>query len=123
MGKVTAIGAKNLQTEHGEVNTPFLTRLSKFTYFRTNPCMELAELFEKAVAESKSLSEKPSNETLLQLYSLYKQATEGDNTSDPPANPFDFVSRAKYDAWSGQSGKTKAQAMEEYVSLVNKLKS
>ncbi len=85
--------------------------------------MELTELFEKAVAESKSLSEKPSNETLLQLYSLYKQATEGDNSSDPPANPFDFVSRAKYDAWSGQSGKTKEQAMQEYVSLVNKLRS
>jgi diazepam-binding inhibitor (GABA receptor modulating acyl-CoA-binding protein) len=84
--------------------------------------MELSELFEKAVSDSKSLSEKPSNETLLQLYSLYKQATEGDNTSDPPSNPFDFVAKAKYEAWSGQSGKTKEQAMQDYVSLVNKLK-
>ncbi|HEX5668341.1 MAG TPA: acyl-CoA-binding protein [Chitinophagaceae bacterium] len=85
--------------------------------------MELVELFEKAVADSKSLSEKPSNETLLQLYSLYKQATEGDNTSDPPSNPFDFVAKAKYEAWSDQSGKSKDQAMKEYVDLVNKLKS
>jgi diazepam-binding inhibitor (GABA receptor modulating acyl-CoA-binding protein) len=84
--------------------------------------MELTETFEKAVTDSKSLSEKPSNDTLLQLYSLYKQATEGDNTSEPPSNPFDFVSKAKYEAWLGQSGKTKDQAMQEYVNLVNKLK-
>lgn len=84
--------------------------------------MELIEEFEKAVADSKALSSKPSNETLLQLYSLYKQATEGDNVSDPPGNPFDFVAKAKYEAWSGQSGKTKDQAMQEYISLVSKLK-
>ena len=57
--------------------------------------MELKELFDKAVSESKELSSKPSNETLLQLYSLYKQSTEGDNHSDPPANPFDFVAKAR----------------------------
>ncbi|MCR6719526.1 MAG: acyl-CoA-binding protein [Chitinophagaceae bacterium] len=50
--------------------------------------MELKELFEQAVANSKMLSEKPSNEVLLQLYSLYKQATEGDVNTDPPSNPF-----------------------------------
>jgi acyl-CoA-binding protein len=84
--------------------------------------MELLETFEKAVADSKSLQEKPSNETLLQLYSLYKQATEGDNASEGPSNPFDFVGRAKYDAWMAQQGKSKEQAMNEYVSLVSKLK-
>lgn len=84
--------------------------------------MELMEQFEQAVAESKSLSSKPSNDTLLQLYSLYKQATEGDNLADPPANPFDFVAKAKYDAWTGQSGKTKDLAMQDYISLVSKLK-
>ena len=31
--------------------------------------MELQELFDQAAAESKRLAEKPSNETLLQLYS------------------------------------------------------
>jgi acyl-CoA-binding protein len=90
--------------------------------FAQTRVMELSELFEKAVSDSKSLSEKPSNETLLQLYSLYKQATEGDNTSDPPSNPFDFVAKAKFEAWTGQAGKTKEQAMQDYVSLVNKLK-
>lgn len=84
--------------------------------------MDLKEIFEKAVAESKNLSERPSNETLLQLYSLYKQATEGDNNDAPPANPFDFVARAKYDAWSALKGKTKEMAMQEYADLINKLK-
>jgi len=60
--------------------------------------MELQQQFEAAVANSKTLSEKPDNETLLQLYSLYKQATEGDCSSDQaPANPFDFVAKFKYD--------------------------
>ena len=85
--------------------------------------MELQQLFEQAVANSKSLSEKPSNEVLLQLYSLYKQATAGDATEDnAPANPFDFVNKAKYNAWTELKGKTKDDAMKEYVSLVEKLK-
>lgn len=83
--------------------------------------MELQQSFEKAAADSKNLKEKPSNETLLQLYSLYKQATEGDINGDPPANAFDFVARAKFEAWSGLKGKTKEAAMQEYVALVNKL--
>ena len=82
--------------------------------------MELKEQFEKAVTESKSLSEKPSNEVLLQLYSLYKQSTEGDVSGEAPSNPFDFVSKAKYDAWSSLKGKPSAEAMQPYVDLVNK---
>ena len=85
--------------------------------------MELQELFEKAAADSKSLSEKPSNETLLQLYSLYKQGSQGDVNVDPPSNPFDFVAKAKYDAWTSLKGKSKDDAMKEYVELVTKLKS
>ena len=82
----------------------------------------IKELFEQAVADSRNLTERPSNESLLALYGLYKQATEGDNTLDPPANPFDFVSKAKYEAWMNLKGKTMEDAMQEYVSLVNKLK-
>ncbi len=85
--------------------------------------MELKVLFDEAVSESKSLSDKPSNDTLLVLYSLYKQATEGDNTAEPPANPFDFVSKAKYEAWMNLKGKTKEQAMKEYIDLIGKLKN
>lgn len=85
--------------------------------------MELKEQFEQAVAESKNLAERPSNDVLLQLYSLYKQATEGDVNVEPPANAFDFVAKAKYDAWTSLKGKTKDDAMKEYVGLVDKLKS
>jgi len=85
--------------------------------------MNLQEQFEQAVAESKELNEKPSNDTLLQLYSLYKQSTEGDINTDPPSNPFDFVARAKHEAWSNLKGKSKEDAMQEYIKLVNKLKN
>jgi len=85
--------------------------------------MDLKILFEQAAADSKSLSDRPSNDTLLQLYSLYKQSTEGDVNVDPPPNPFDFVSKAKYESWAGLEGKTKEAAMQEYIDLVNKLKN
>ena len=84
--------------------------------------MQLQELFEKAVKESKELPSKPDNETLLKLYALYKQGTEGDINTEPPSNPFDFVSKAKYNAWSDLKGKTKDVAMNEYIALVNQLK-
>jgi acyl-CoA-binding protein len=84
--------------------------------------MELKEQFEKAVADSKELPERPSNDVLLQLYSLYKQATEGDVNVEPPSNTFDFVAKAKYDAWTSLKGKSKENAMTEYVALVDKLK-
>jgi acyl-CoA-binding protein len=85
--------------------------------------MELKEQFEKAAKESKELSSKPDNETLLKLYSLYKQANEGDVNTDPPSNPFDFVNKAKHAAWTELKGKSKELAMQEYVELVNKLRS
>ena len=85
--------------------------------------MDLQTQFDQAVSESKALSERPSNDSLLLLYSLYKQATEGDINVGPPANPFDFVSKAKYEAWAILKGKSKETAMEEYVNLVDKLKN
>jgi acyl-CoA-binding protein len=85
--------------------------------------MDLHQQFEQAVAESKSLSERPSNDTLLQLYSLYKQGSEGDINIDAPSNPFDFVAKAKYDAWEALKGKSKEAAMQEYIELIAKLKS
>jgi len=84
--------------------------------------MELKEQFEKAAADSKNLSSKPSNETLLELYALYKQGNEGDVNTEAPGNPFDFVAKAKHEAWESIKGKTKEAAMEEYVKLVEKLK-
>ena len=83
--------------------------------------IDIDQGFEQAVADSKSLSEKPSTETLLKLYSLYKQATEGDVNTEPPG-AFDFVAKAKYESWTSLKGKTKDEAKKEYIDLINKLK-
>ncbi|HYG01979.1 MAG TPA: acyl-CoA-binding protein [Chryseosolibacter sp.] len=82
--------------------------------------MELKEKFESAVSRSKDLTRRPSNEELLQLYALYKQATEGDVNGDRPGG-FDFKAIAKYDAWAEIKGKSKDQAMTDYIALVDKL--
>jgi acyl-CoA-binding protein len=82
---------------------------------------DLKSRFEKAVAESKKLAERPDNATLLQIYALYKQATEGDAQGKRPGFT-DMVGRAKYDAWAGVKGKSTDQAMQEYVDLIASLK-
>jgi len=84
--------------------------------------MELKEQFEQAASESKNLPEKPGNDTLLLLYSLYKQGGIGDVNTDPPSNPFDFVAKAKYEAWAALKGKSTAEAMSEYIELIKKMK-
>ena len=84
--------------------------------------MDLKQAFEQAAADSKQLPEKPDNQVLLQLYSLYKQGSIGDVNTAPPANSFDFVNKAKYDAWAALKGKSSQEAMQEYIDLVNKLK-
>lgn len=84
--------------------------------------MDLQQQFEQAAADSKNLSAKPDNDTLLKLYSLYKQATLGDNTESGPANAFDFVARFKHEAWAKLAGTSKENAMQQYVELVTTLK-
>jgi acyl-CoA-binding protein len=84
--------------------------------------MELLQQFEEAVATSKILAERPDNETLLKLYSLYKQGTDGDNVGDVPSNPFDFVNKAKHHAWESLKGTAKDTAMQQYIDLVKQLK-
>jgi len=82
--------------------------------------MELEKEFEAAVIKSKELP-RPSNDDLLTLYSLYKQATEGDITGEKPTNPFDLVGNAKHHAWSKLKGVTKEDAMKAYIEFVAKL--
>ena len=77
--------------------------------------------FDKAVADSKTLPEKPDNATLLQIYALYKQATAGDAEGKRPGFS-DMVGRAKYDAWAASKGKSADDAMKEYTALVGSLK-
>lgn len=82
---------------------------------------KLKAKFDKAVAESKQLPEKPDNQTLLKIYALYKQATEGDNEGKRPGFT-DLVGRAKFDAWAALKGKGGDAAMQEYVELIESLK-
>ncbi len=82
--------------------------------------MELHQQFEAAVNRSKELTRRPTNEELLSLYALYKQATDGDVSGDRPGG-FDFKAMAKYDAWASLKGKTREQAMQEYIHLMNQL--
>jgi len=82
---------------------------------------KLKAAFDAAVASSKQLPEKPDNMTLLKIYSLFKQATEGDVEGKRPGFT-DMVGRAKYDAWAEVKGKSKDEAMQEYVDLIESLK-
>jgi diazepam-binding inhibitor (GABA receptor modulating acyl-CoA-binding protein) len=79
--------------------------------------MNLQEEFESAVANSKQLPNQ-TNENLLKLYSLYKQATEGDVTIEKPANMFDFKGIAKYNSWEELKGMSKEDAMKNYIEAV-----
>ncbi|SMF25131.1 acyl-CoA-binding protein [Pseudogulbenkiania subflava] len=81
---------------------------------------DLQTLFAQAQADVKTLAERPDNQTLLQLYSLFKQATEGDVQGERPGM-MDFINRAKYDAWDKIKGMSAEQAMQGYVDVVNKL--
>lgn len=82
----------------------------------------LRERFEEAALDSQGLANRPDNQTLLQLYALYKQATVGDvNTSRP--GQFDFVGRAKWDAWEKLKGTKTNDAMQQYIDLVERLKA
>ena len=82
---------------------------------------DLQTRFDTAVANSKNLSERPDNATLLKLYALYKQATAGDNTEKKPGFS-DMVGRAKWDAWNGLKGTANDAAMQQYVDLIESLR-
>lgn len=81
---------------------------------------DLKTRFEAAVANSKTLTERPDNSTLLRIYGLYKQATAGDNTDKKPGFS-DMVGRAKWEAWNGFKGTGAEDAMQQYVELIDSL--
>jgi acyl-CoA-binding protein len=83
--------------------------------------MGLIEDFNSAVGQSKELTKRPSNEELLELYSLFKQGSDGDVSGDRPGG-FDFKAIAKYDAWAAKKGLSKEGAMQQYVDLMKNLK-
>ena len=81
---------------------------------------DLKTKFEAAVANSKNLSERPDNMTLLKLYALYKQASSGDNADKKPGFT-DMGGRARWDAWNGLKGTSSTDAMQQYVDLIESL--
>ena len=82
---------------------------------------DLKARFDDAVANSKTLSERPDNATLLKIYSLYKQATEGDTEEAKPGFA-DLVARAKWDAWKKLEGTSADDAMQQYIDLIAELR-
>ncbi|NYH98736.1 acyl-CoA-binding protein [Cupriavidus plantarum] len=83
---------------------------------------DLQARFEQAQTDVKSLSERPSNMTLLRLYALYKQGSEGDAQGEKPGMT-DFVGRYKFEAWESLKGTSKDEAMQKYIDLVEELRS
>ena len=81
---------------------------------------DLKTKFEIALADSKNLSERPDNATLLKIYALYKQASVGDNTDKKPGFS-DMVGRAKWEAWNSLKGTSSADAMQQYIDLIESL--
>ena len=81
---------------------------------------DLQAAFDAAVKQSTLLSAKPDNATLLKIYALYKQATDGDNEGDKPSFT-DIVGRAKWDAWTKLAGMDAAQAQQGYIELIDSL--
>jgi len=82
---------------------------------------DLKAKFEKASEDVKKLKERPDNDTLLKLYALYKQATEGDNETKKPSFT-DMVARAKWDAWDKLNGTSPDEAKQLYIDLIESLK-
>jgi acyl-CoA-binding protein len=83
---------------------------------------DITTRFQNAAAQVTQLSEAPDNLAKLRLYALYKQGTVGDATGDRPGM-FDFVGRAKYDAWKDLAGVGLDEAKERYIGLVEELKA
>lgn len=82
--------------------------------------MSLDDDFKSAQARVQTLSKRPSNDTLLELYGLYKQGTEGDATGKRPGL-LDVKGRAKFDAWAGRKGLGQEAAKQQYIALVTRL--
>jgi diazepam-binding inhibitor (GABA receptor modulating acyl-CoA-binding protein) len=83
--------------------------------------MSLQDQFTQAQADSKNLSERPDNMTMLKMYALFKQGSKGDATGDRPGFT-DMIGRAKFDAWEAMKGTSQDDAMQQYVDLVEDLK-
>jgi acyl-CoA-binding protein len=80
----------------------------------------LQSQFEQAYLDITRLGHRPDNDTLLRIYALYKQGSEGDIQGAKPGF-FDFVGTAKYEAWASLKGMPREEAMRDYIELVRSL--
>ena len=81
---------------------------------------DLRREFEQAARDVKGLARRPDNDTLLILYALYKQGTQGNLKQSQPGF-FDFVGTAKHEAWAQLNGVPAEEAMRRYIALVRQL--
>ena len=73
--------------------------------------------FETASQKVKCLKQKPTDQQLLLLYGLYKQATVG-NCNIPEPWIFQTKEHAKWFAWNRQKEKQQIQCKTEYKEIV-----
>jgi len=80
---------------------------------------DIKKVFDKTVSlvQDTDANFKPSNALKLEMYALYKQATEGDISGKKPGIT-DPVGRAKYGAWEKIKGMASEQAMQNYIDRV-----
>ncbi|XP_067910622.1 enoyl-CoA delta isomerase 2, mitochondrial isoform X2 [Heterodontus francisci] len=76
--------------------------------------------FEKAKDKLKTLKNDPGNEVKLQIYALFKQATQGPCNAPKPSM-LDFVNKAKWEAWNSLGKTAKEEARQKYVDLIETL--
>lgn len=81
---------------------------------------DLQHAFEQAAQDIKRLGTRPDNDTLLKLYALFKQGSDGD-VQGPQPGFFDFVGTAKYEAWAQLRGVDRDEAQRRYIALVEQL--
>ena len=82
---------------------------------------DLVTQFETAAQQAQRLTKRPDNATLLRIYALYKQASNGDAAGRRPGM-LDLLGRAKYDAWACLKGTAQETAMQHYIDLIAALK-
>lgn len=81
---------------------------------------DLESRFNKAYEISSSMQEKLPPDTMLKLYAYYKQATKGQNYSNPSGD--DEIRNAfKLNALMQANNLTIEEAKEAYIKLVGKL--
>jgi Acyl-CoA-binding protein len=81
---------------------------------------DLEQAFNDALnrVNNEDSEQKPSNDLKLEMYALFKQATEGDVHGKKPG-VMDIVGKAKYNAWKKIKGVSQESAMQSYIEKVD----